>query len=103
MKDKVQKKKDREKRVHEKVLKRRACIRCAAKKERREALLEKPVKVMPIRNDTLTRAEQEILEQNLGALYEAEIAFLKDQEDAEKRAEEMRQAAATEAEKEDNE
>lgn len=89
-----QKKKARERRVRTELLqKRERKLKFQSKQE----IGQQQPKIQPIRNDTLTSQEWETLLENLGALQEAEQAFLDQEKEREKNI-----ATAKEAQNDDD-
>lgn len=78
---KSQKKKERERKVYSKVLKKREVLRISQRDERKKDLEEKKSrKRQPIRNDSLTAEENRILQENLEMLTETEYNFFLEKE-----------------------
>lgn len=89
-----QKRKEREKKSKEKVLRRRAAIRRGVKEEIRTEKKKYLVRDRkePIRNDSLTKEERENLAENLALLQEAELKFMQEEEERKKRQNEQKES-----------
>jgi hypothetical protein len=93
---KAQKKKDREKRSKEKVLKRRKALYKTSKEVRDLDRLNYQTRrvVKPIRNDSLTKEEMDTLLDNLAVLQDAETTFLKDEQERKEKHQQLEKMKA---------